>query len=271
MDFKQKRLIQKEIKTNYESLSTAQGFSEKRSIQKSIKELYSKLNVKVEVQDFTKELQKIKDVLSSPASTLSDYLSIKDEIEIVESNEKDLSTNQLYLDSIEFLTKLTSVDMDSVDSSMTQNKTIEIDGMEIVIESPKGTIRKGISEDGTKWENELQDDYGYFPNTVGADGDEIDVFVTNQEEAMNRPVFVLYQETIDGNFDEHKVILGAETLSDAKSIYYRNYGLDYTNSGEWESFDFDDLLIELEVMSEDNENRMMDIPKSGQSLFGDAL
>ena len=82
-------------------------------------------------------------------------------------------------------------------------------GMNMSIENPKGTVRRGISKKGETWEQKMSHDYGYFRGTVGKDKDHIDAFIGPQPRSTK--VWVIDQKNPDtGVFDEHKVILGAE-------------------------------------------------------------
>lgn len=50
--------------------------------------------------------------------------------------------------------------------------------MKIAIENPVGSIRSGVDENGFQpWQTQMSAHYGYFEDTLGADGDELDVFV----------------------------------------------------------------------------------------------
>src|SRR5574343_851210 len=64
--------------------------------------------------------------------------------------------------------------------------------------------------------------YGYIKGTVGNDNDHVDVFIGDNPESEK--VFVvnqIYQDT--GKFDEHKVLLGFNSLAEAKAGYLVNY------------------------------------------------
>lgn len=100
-----------------------------------------------------------------------------------------------------------------------------IHGMNIIIESPKGSTRKGVDIEGTPWESILPADYGYIVGTKGTDGDEVDVYVgpTPNSEL----VFVVDQnEILTGEFDEHKVILGTTNLKEATDLYIAGFSDD---------------------------------------------
>ena len=98
-----------------------------------------------------------------------------------------------------------------------------IEGLELTIENPAGSTRSGTARDGTEWSVEMQHHYGYFKRTEGKDGDQVDVFV--KEGTEDAPtVYVVDQVDPDtGHFDEHKVILGAESEQDARETYLANY------------------------------------------------
>lgn len=106
---------------------------------------------------------------------------------------------------------------------------VTVQGLEITIENPKGSIRKGVDEDGKAWENEVKSHYGYFKRTEGKDGDHVDVFVGDKLESPK--VFVIDQVfdkgPKSGLFDESKVMIGFETLQEATDAYMANYAPDW--------------------------------------------
>ena len=81
----------------------------------------------------------------------------------------------------------------------------------------------------------MKDTYGYINSTMGADGDQVDVFLNrkaSKDELDVRDVFVVSQNNVStGEFDEHKVIFGAINMRDAKEIYHRNYAKNYKGFG----------------------------------------
>ena len=108
---------------------------------------------------------------------------------------------------------------------------ISIKGMGITIENPRGSIRKGTDKDGTSWEREMKNHYGYFRNTRGngKDGDAVDVFIGPHPEDFST-VYVIDQK-VDGEFDESKVMLGFYSKEEARAAYLSNYSPDWT--GLW--------------------------------------
>ncbi len=110
---------------------------------------------------------------------------------------------------------------------------MKIAGLDISIENPQGSTRSGTDASGKPWSVEMQSHYGYIKGTVGKDKDHIDVFVKpGTPEAYNGPVFVVDQvDPKTGKFDEHKAILGAVDIDEAKKMYRENYAKDWKGLG----------------------------------------
>jgi len=87
-------------------------------------------------------------------------------------------------------------------------------GLDIAIENPAGSKRK------PEWEP-LAHSYGYVKRSEGSDGDAVDIFVG--PNLGSRLVYIVDQETPDGEFDEHKVLIGFTTPDKAKCGYLSNY------------------------------------------------
>jgi hypothetical protein len=102
---------------------------------------------------------------------------------------------------------------------------VRLGGLDISIENPAGSERKGTDADGKAWAVEMESHYGYIRATEGTDGDHIDVFVKPGTEALDgdSPVYVVDQENLDGTFDEHKVMLGYGSQKEAEKAYLANY------------------------------------------------
>ena len=101
---------------------------------------------------------------------------------------------------------------------------VQIGTFNVTIEQPKGSVRSGVDADGKKWEVEMQNTYGYIRGTEGVDGDHIDVFLSDDIDGWDgKQVFVIDQRNADGSFDEHKVMLGFNSIEDAEAAYMSNY------------------------------------------------
>ena len=105
---------------------------------------------------------------------------------------------------------------------------ITVNGFKISLENPKGSIRSGVDSNGREWKIKMKNDYGYFLNTVGYDGDNIDVFLGSDIDS--KKIFVIDQK-INGKFDESKVMLWFSTEKKAKDAYLSNY------EKNWKGFD----------------------------------
>ncbi len=97
----------------------------------------------------------------------------------------------------------------------------------IMIENPEGSVRKGKG-----WERTMKGvHYGYFQGTEGADNvddgtprEGVDVMVNAAEGATDEslPVFIINQ-SFDGKFDEHKVMVGFADEAAARKAYLDQY------------------------------------------------
>jgi hypothetical protein len=105
---------------------------------------------------------------------------------------------------------------------------VQFQNLTLTMENAVGSKRERTDRDGQKWEQVLHDNYGDIFGTVGADGDPIDVFVkqglSEDDIAKSGKVFVVDQkDPKTGAFDEHKIMLGYNSLREAKEAYLRNY------------------------------------------------
>ena len=98
---------------------------------------------------------------------------------------------------------------------------IKVDGLDITIEQPKGSIRRGTDANGKQWESEMHNTYGYIRGTESVDGDHIDIFLS--DNPTEGKVFVVDQVNKDGSFDEHKVMYGFSDMESARQAYLSNY------------------------------------------------
>ncbi len=110
---------------------------------------------------------------------------------------------------------------------------IKIGGLDISVENPQGSERKGTDRSGKPWSVTMQHHYGYIKGTVGRDKDHIDAFVKpGTPEDWNGPVFVVDQKNPDtGRFDEHKVMVGFASEAEAEAAYRANYAKDWKGLG----------------------------------------
>jgi hypothetical protein len=99
---------------------------------------------------------------------------------------------------------------------------IQLHGLDITVENPKGSERRGIRPDSTEWSHTMSDHYGYIKRTTGADGEQVDVYVGPNPESQQ--VYVVDQlDQQSGGFDEHKVMIGFNNQADAEAAYKSNF------------------------------------------------
>ena len=98
---------------------------------------------------------------------------------------------------------------------------IKINGFDVTIEQPAGSVRSGKDANGKEWSVTMNNTYGYIRGTESVDGDHIDVFLG--PDMNSDMVYVVDQVNTDGSFDEHKVMMGFPSLEDARSAYMSNY------------------------------------------------
>jgi len=99
---------------------------------------------------------------------------------------------------------------------------IKVHGLDIAVENPRGSERRGTDPDGKEWAHTMSDHYGYIKRTTGADNENIDTYVGNSPESEQ--VFIVDQiDQKTGGFDEHKVMMGFNSKEDAVQAYSSNF------------------------------------------------
>ncbi|MBJ7436844.1 MAG: PLxRFG domain-containing protein, partial [Acinetobacter sp.] len=99
---------------------------------------------------------------------------------------------------------------------------IKVHGLDIAVENPRGSERRGTDPDGKEWAHTMSDHYGYIKRTTGADNENIDTYVGNSPESEQ--VFIVDQiDQKTGGFDEHKVMMGFNSKEDAIQAYSSNF------------------------------------------------
>ena len=98
--------------------------------------------------------------------------------------------------------------------------SLSFQGIPVTLENPRGSIRRGIDDDGKPWSNEMHADYGYIPRTKGKDGDQVDVFLGPSHRSQ---LVVAVDQHKGEAFDETKFILGCDTRDQAEKLYLAHY------------------------------------------------
>lgn len=123
-----------------------------------------------------------------------------------------------------------------------QKGHIEVDGYDITVENPVGSVRSGTDGSGKKWSQKMAADYGYIKGTVGYDKDHLDVFVKPDYDGESETVHVIDQVNPQtGKFDEHKVIFGADDANDAMDVYESNYAPGWKGAAGITEMSYDDF------------------------------
>ena len=102
--------------------------------------------------------------------------------------------------------------------------SVRMHGMRVTIETPMYQSRRG-KQDGVPWSVLCMAHYGYINGVVGADGDNLDVFVGPSPESQLVVVFnqMSYREAPKVVFDEHKVVMGFHDMASAHRAYFNSY------------------------------------------------
>lgn len=101
--------------------------------------------------------------------------------------------------------------------------SIKIDNHKIKIKNPDGSIRSGKDDGGNEWTSQMVGHYGYFERTEGKDGDQVDVFIKPNTTSSPLVYIVDQINPKTKKFDEHKIVIGANSAQEAKDLYMANY------------------------------------------------
>jgi hypothetical protein len=118
----------------------------------------------------------------------------------------------------------------SIVPALPENKLprVKVGGMVCCIENPRSSIRQGYGLDGL-WQVKMPHHYGYLKGTTGADGEGIDCFI-GPNPAGGKHFIVNQIDPSTGEFDEHKVMIGFDSVEDAEQGYMDSF------SDGWKGF-----------------------------------
>lgn len=107
-----------------------------------------------------------------------------------------------------------------------------IHGIPIEIETPKGHRRIEPAGQGVYHDVTFSQDYGRIPWTVGADGDQVDVYVGDNHDSDK--LWVINQLGPTGDFDEIKACMGFASRKESRAAYLQSHadGLGRERIGE---------------------------------------
>lgn len=120
-----------------------------------------------------------------------------------------------------------------------------ISGLDVSIENPAGSVRRGTDAAGKPWAVTLRSHYGYVRGSEGRDGDHLDVIIKpGIPSDWSGTVFVVNQVRTDTRaFDEHKAVLGASSRREAVDLYMANYSPGWQGLGSMAEVPFEDFKL----------------------------
>lgn len=134
---------------------------------------------------------------------------------------------------------------------------VNLQGLDISIENPKGSTRSGVSKQGKKWSIEMQHHYGYIKSTEGKDHDQVDVFIGGNPESDK--VFIVNQiNPTNQKFDEHKVLIGFKDEESAKQAYLSNYEKGWKGMGSIAPMSMDEFKT---WVKEGDQKKPVNVPR----------
>lgn len=90
---------------------------------------------------------------------------------------------------------------------------------ECVIEYLKGEARRKVREDGSEVTNIMPTAYGRISKTTDIHGEDLDIYINQDDYHPDAQVYILDQVGLTGLFDEHKVFFGFPTVDAVQNIY----------------------------------------------------
>ncbi len=115
---------------------------------------------------------------------------------------------------------------------------IKVGGLNISVENPDQSTRKGVDRDGKAWESTMNGHYGYVRGdgvkARAPDKEHIDVNVkAGTAEDYAGDVFIVNQnDPRTGKFDEPKIYMGYADEAEAEAAYRSNYTPDWQGFGD---------------------------------------
>jgi hypothetical protein len=101
-----------------------------------------------------------------------------------------------------------------------RNRNAMFNGIPLTIDRPTGFVQSGKDPEGTPWERTYTCDYGFIKKTDGGDNEDLDVFNVGNESAPN--AYWIVQQKPTGEFDEFKLVLGADDEAHARRVYLQH-------------------------------------------------
>ncbi len=199
-------------------------------VQKIAKPMFETLN-QDQIQHYASKanitLSKAKQELKSmghwqPKKAIKVYQALKDIVPTDPVNMGSNINNIAHEAATSPLNNLPEPTQAQIEAGNYKKGHIKLHGLDISIENPKGSERRGTDPNGKEWAHTMSDHYGYLKRTTGADNEHIDTYIGNNPESDK--VFIVDQlDQQSGKFDEHKVMLGFNDLESATKAYQSNF------------------------------------------------
>lgn len=100
---------------------------------------------------------------------------------------------------------------------------VRFQGLDVTIENPRGSIRRGVDRGGHEWATSMRHDYGYIRGTLGVDGDHFDVLLGPNQAAPMAYVVTTMAPPEFTAVDEQKALLGFSSEEEAKAAFLGMY------------------------------------------------
>jgi GGDEF domain-containing protein len=147
-------------------------------------------------------------------------------------NSLDAKANEAATSSVNDLPEPTQAQKEAGNYKVGRTK---ISGLDVSIENPDGSLRKGVDPDGKAWERPMRGHYGYVKGVKARapDKEHIDVNIkTGTAEDYAGDVYVINQiDPKTGKFDEPKVYIGYASQKEAEDAYRSNYDPSWNGMG----------------------------------------
>lgn len=110
-------------------------------------------------------------------------------------------------------------------------------GLCIVIDRPAGFVQTKLADDGSvAWTRTYTCNYGFLPDTCGGDADELDCFMSGpipegSENFNGETVYWFIILDDNGDFDEYKLVIAANSEADARRIILAHIPPQYVAPG----------------------------------------
>jgi hypothetical protein len=184
----------------------------------------------------------------------STVLKLSSEVEIVDFvEEMQVAFNEPEV-NINDIPKLIKTGIENIDFRALIHQVIKWKGFDIGVEYRPGDIRFK----GSKHERKLQCGYGHIRKYVGADGEALDCYLSDDFFSGDTPSENIYEviqlSAEDGDFDELKFMLGFSSIKSAKDAYLTEMsasqfgGIKEVTSKELEKYKKDNINYQEAVL-----------------------